>query len=731
MLERHVSWFQDLRQDVFYGLRMLRKSPAFAAVAVVSLALGIGANTGIFSMLNGFLRPLPVRAPEQLVVIAADMKGDETGLRTRFSYPALQNFRQFHGLYSIADMDGYMPLASLTGEDAPIDNPVFSDRAARPLTVFGRLKPGVSLEQAQTFMNVLAHRLEQQYPETDKGVGVRVIPEILARPLPMRFVVDIVPLIRFVLLLLAALVLLLACMNVANILLVRATVRQREMAIRAALGSGRARLIRQMLAESTLLALLGAGAGTVLGQWSSQAFLGSIDLATDLPYLLDFSFDWRVFSYTLAATLFTGLFIGMWPALRASRADAGAALHDGGRSNSGGPERQRVRALLVVGQVAGSLVLLVCAGLFVRSLRGIERVDLGFAPDHLLNARMNPRWAGYNPQRAKDFYRELKRRVQAWPEVRSASLAFSAPMGMYGAGMPVSIEGRLIPAGQQIPVVGCNYVDTTYFLNLQIPILRGRAFRESDDESAPRVAIVNQTMASRFWPNQDPIGKRLRTGQPGEPPIEVVGVARDGKYLAVFENALPYFYLADAQYFDPMRVLQIRTSVAPESLRARLEREIQSLDPNMPVADLQAMTRLLNGPQGFLTFRIGTIQAGAMGILGLLLALVGVYGVVSYGATQRTREIGIRVALGATPKAILGIILRQGVGLVLSGVCVGLLGAVALTRVLGRFLLQVSAGDPLTFAAIPRLLASVALLACYLPARRAMRVDPVAALRHE
>ena len=831
--DRRAGWFHDLWLDVMFGIRMLRKSPAATIVAIASLAIGIGANTGIFSILNGFWGPLPVSEPDRIVVLAADTTGDETGLRYRFSYAALEDFRrqatpfrdvfgweigirglstgtrsvqffysfvtgnyfsalgvqpaigrlfrpgegesataplsvvlgysfwrkqfggdptvigrqvridgrmatvigvtpkQFHGLYSVADMDGYLPLSIMATGDAQRDRELFSNRDRRSLVVVGRLKRNAGVEQAQTFMNVLARRFEQQYPDTDRGVGIRVVPESLARPVPLRFLVNVVPLIRLSLLLLAILVLILACMNVANILLVRATARQREMAIRAALGSGRARLIRQMLAESTLLALLGAAAGTVLGQWTSQIFAGSIHLPTDLPYILDFAFDWHVFFYSLAAAVFASLFIGIWPALRASRADGGAALHDGSRSNSGGRGRQRVRAVLVIGQVAGSLVLLVAAALFVRSLQAIERVDIGFAPDHLFTARLNPRWAGYDDQRTNEFYRELKRRVETWPEIRSASLAYSTPMGMYSSGLPVEVKERPIPAGQQIPLIGCNYVDTTYFATMGIPILRGRNFRESDNDAAPRVAIINETMASRFWPHQEAIGKRFHAGPPEAPPTEVIGVSGNGKYLALFESPLPYFYLPDTQYFIPMRVLHLRSSLAPETLRSRVEQEVQRLDVNMPVVDLRTMMQFLDGPQGLLIFRIGTLQAAAMGVLGLVLALVGVYGIVSYGAAQRTREIGIRMALGATPQAVLRIILRQGVWLVLAGVAVGLVGAAALSRVLRRFLVQVSAADPLTYATVSVLLALVVLLACYLPARRAMRVDPMTALRHE
>jgi predicted permease len=620
-----------------YALRQFLRDPGVNILLVLTIALGIGVNTGIFSILNGIWRPLPVREPDQIVVLAADTKGDDTGLRYRHSYQVLQDLRQqgthvfsdvfafglwvggfstggktsevlfsavsgnyfsalgvtpalgrvfqpgegekaaaelnlvlsysfwqkrfggdpnvigrqvrlggraatvigvtsqdFHGTYTGADMEGYIPLSGVISDDNPVSRQFFTDRTIRWNTVLGRLKPGVSLKEASTSMDVLARRLEDQYPATDKGIGMRVVPEILARPIPLRFVADIGPLIRFTLLFLAGLVLLVACMNVANILLVRSTVRERELAIRSALGSGSGRLIRQMLTESLLLALLGAVAGMSLGKWVSSAFAGSIDLGTDLPFLVDFSFDWRVFAYALTAALATGVVTGVWPALRASQTDAAGALHDGGRANSGGPRRQRMRGLLVVGQVAGSLVLLICAGLFVRSLNNAQQTDLGFNPDHLLNARMNPRWAGYDQQRTKDFYRELERRVRAWPEARSVSLAYSSPLGFIGAGRTVYIEGRPVVPGEQPALMGFNPVDEDYFETMQIPILRGRAFRESDDETGVRVAIVNQTMASRYWPGQDPLGKRFHAETPDSPLWEVVGVARDSKYLAVF-----------------------------------------------------------------------------------------------------------------------------------------------------------------------------------------------------
>jgi len=343
---------------------------------------------------------------------------------------------------------------------------------------------------------------------------------------------------------------------------------------------------------------------------------------------------------------------------------------------------------------------------------------------------MDPQWVGYDEQHTVDFYRELERRAKAWPEVQSAGLAFSAPLGLIGSGETIYIEGRAIDPGEQPPSVGYNTVDASYFDAMRIPILRGRAFRESDTETAPLVAIVNETMAKRYWPNQDPIGKRFRMESPESSLVQVVGVAHDSKYLFVVEGSLPYFYVPFMQLFSAMRVLHVRTLVDPQSLATRVQQEVSALDPVMPVS-LQTMSAAVDGAQGFFLLRVGAMQAGGMGILGLLLAGVGVYGVMSYGAAQRTREIGIRMALGATPRAVLGMILHQGVWMVLVGVLVGLLGAAAVTRVLGRFLFSVSLGDPLTFVGAALLLGLVALAACYLPARRAMRVEPMAALRHE
>jgi predicted permease len=802
----------------------------FTLLVILTISLGIGANTAIFRMVNGFLRPLPVKDADQVVVLAAQVKGDEAGFnRFRLSFSQVQDVRrqasqfsdvfgaglfesgisisghaypfvydfvtgnyfsglgvapavgrlfqpgegeasggessivlgyafwqkrlggrrevlgqqirlagksariigvappEFHGTYEGLDPEGYVPLTAMEGDIKGL----FQDRDSRPFTVFARMKPGVRTREAQSAMDVLSARLERQYPATDKGIHFRVIPEPEARPIPLSSLAERTSILRLFVLLLAGIVLALACMNVANLLLVRGSVRQRELAIRVALGSGRARLARQALTESLLLAFLGAMSGLLFGKLGSDAFAASIDLATDIPTVLDFSFDGRVYAYALGAAIFTGLLAGIWPAVRAWLADPATVLHEGSRGETGGPSRQRVRSVLVVAQVAGSLVLLVVAGLFMRSLEKAQELRLGFEPNHLLNVRMDPSWAGYSLERTKDFYRELERRVTALPGVQSASLAFSVPMGYYNSGNLIFVDGRVADPAAQPPLVGCNFVDAPYFDTMQTRILRGRAFRESDDENAPAAAIVNQTMAARYWPGQDPIGKRFRINTADSAPIQVVGVAEDGRYVSVTETQLPYFYVPLAQRYVSMRVLQVRSTAAPEELSARVEREIRLLDADMPITDLQTMRRSLSGLGGFMLLSLGARQAAALGLLGLILSVIGVYGVVSYGAAQRTREIGIRMALGAEPNHVLSLVMGQGITIVGGGVLVGLITTLALAPVLRRVLLVGSAADPLAIAGVTVMLTVIALTACYIPARRAMRADPVTALRHE
>jgi putative ABC transport system permease protein len=818
-------------QDVRFALRQMRRAPAFAISAVLTLALGIGANTGIFSLLNGYLRPLPVPHADRMVVVAAEMPGDETGFRYRFSYAALNDYRAlstvfssvfafdtriagmttggkttqfvyhavtgdffsglqltpllgryiepgegehaggetavvlgyqfwqrrfggnpdvigltvridgqparivgvappgFHGLYQGADIEGYVPLGTLGGRASQTGR-LFTDRTLRFLTMVARLRPGVTLAAAQAAVDVVAQRLQREYPQ-EKGITARVIPEPMARPIPMRFLSDLIPLIQGSMLGLAGLVLLIACMNVANLLLVRATVRQREMAMRAALGSGRARLVRLLLVESLLLSFAGTAAGLVLARWATGLFVGSLNVAVNIPLNLDFHYDWRVFAYASAIAAATGGLMGLVPALRASRAQVTALLHDGGHGGSAGGGKQRLRSGMVVAQVAGSLVLLIVAGLCVRNSQRAQLVDLGFDPSNVLTLRVDPHQVGYTGPKTSAFYDELDRRLRGLPAVESVAMAFSVPMGYIFDGCAAAPEGQVAPTDDPVSNVGCNPVTPEYFDLMRIPILEGRGFTLKDDETSARVVVINETLARRLWPGRDPLGRTLVVPRFEGRAWEVVGVARDSKYLAVFEQPLPHIYFSMRQSPSYMRVIHVRSSAPPELLGPLVEREIQALDPEVPVADVKTMTDVVQGGMGFLLFKVGTLQAGSMGILGLLLAVVGVYGVVSYGASQRTREMGIRLALGADPRVVRSLVLRQGAGLVVAGILCGLLAAAGVTRALSRAFFLVGSMDVTTFAVVTGLLSAIALVACYLPARRAMRVDPMIALRHE
>jgi macrolide transport system ATP-binding/permease protein len=821
----------SIGQDVRFALRQIRRAPAFATSAILTLALGIGANTGIFSILNGYSRPLPVPHADRIVVLAADLPGDETGFRYRFSYAALNDYRTgtgvfanvfafdtrisgltagekttqfvyhavtgdffsglqlapllgrfiepgegehaggetvivlgyqfwqrrfggnpdvvgitvridgqpariigvappgFHGLYQGADIEGYVPLGTLRGRGSQTAR-LFTDRTIRFLTVVARLRPGASVKTAQVAVDVIAQRLQREYPQ-EKGITARVLPEPLARPIPMRFLSELVPLIQGSMLGLAGLVLLIACMNVANLLLVRATVRQREMAMRAALGSGRARLVRLLLVESLLLAFAGTAIGLLFARWATAIFAGSLNVSVNIPLNLDFHYDWRVFGYASAIAAVTGGLMGLVPALRASRAEVSALLHDGGHGGSSGGGKQRLRSGMVVAQVAGSLVLLIVAGLCIRSSQRAQLMDLGFDPSNVLTLRVDPHQVGYSGTKATAFYEELDRKLRALPSVESVGMTFSVPMGYIFDGCAAAPEGQVAATDEPEFNLGCNPVTPEYFDLMRIPVLKGRAFTLKDDDTSAHVVIINETLARRFWPGRNPIGRTLVIPRFEGRLWEVVGVARDSKYLAVFEQPLPHIYFPMRQTPSYMRVIYLRSSMPPELLGPLVEREIQALDPEVPIADVKTLSEVIQGGMGFLLFKVGTLQAGAMGILGLLLAVVGVYGVVSYGASQRTREMGIRLALGADPAVVRALVLRQGAVLVVAGIVCGLLVAAGVTRALARIFFLAGTNDVATFAGVTALLAAIALIACYLPARRAMRVDPMIALRHE
>jgi len=817
---------ETLLQDIRHGTRLLWKSPGFTFVAVLTLALGIGANSALFSVVNAFMiRPLPVSHPEELMVLAnshpendrphgvsyldfqdyraqcdafssmvaterdfiglsADGRADRIfaefvsgdyfsmlgvqPLLGRFFLPEegknpgadplvvlgyaywRQRFagdpsvvgkavsvngraatiigvapESFHGTFTVVEMQAYLPLGMAI--ISPVGPELFTKRDSHALEIFARLKPSVSRGAAQASLQVIAQRLERQYPDTDKGIRMHVIPEPLARPSPENGAQ--LPLVASVFMGLVGLVLLVACVNVVNLLLARATVRYKEIAIRAALGARRSRLLRQMLTESLLLAVLGGAAGAAVGAWVSRMLAG-ISLPGDIPLRMDFSMDWRVFAFSAAAALFAGVISGLLPALRASRADVQEVLREGGRAG-GGDGQHRLRDVLVIAQVAGSLVLLVAAGLFMRSLGHAHSAELGFRPDHVLVMNLDVAQQGYDESRGRAFYRELEQHVRRLPGVASATLSSTYPMNYDNPSAYVRRLDQAPDDAKKNPITGYNLVGSDYFETLRTPILSGRPLNAQDQDSALRVAVINQTMAHRLWPGQDPIGKQFFYDAEKGKPVTVVGVSKDGKYEWMFEDPLPYFYLPIGQRYSSQRTLQIRTQGNPQDWKLTAVKEIHALDPALPVYDVLTMDEALGGGNGFFLLNVGAGFAGALGALGLVLALVGVYGVVSYAASRRTHEIGIRMALGADRSTILRMVLSRGFGLVLAGIAAGIVMALGLARFLTNMLLGVRPFDPVTFGGVSLLLVGISMVACYLPARRATCVDPLVALRYE
>lgn len=816
-------------KDIRYALRALTKNPAFAAIGIVTLALGMAVNTTLFSIINGFiLRPLPVPHPEQLTVFASQQEGLPG---YRFSNPDYEDLRdhsdsfsdvffyrvtlssvavgnrsdhclisrvssnyfsalgirpaagrlilptegsspgadpiivlgysywrkrfsadpniigqkvnvndhpftvvgvtppKFYGTYSIVEMDAYVPFSAALEDttDAPIQQ-IWASRGSRTLTVMGRLKPGVSIKHAAASLNVVAQQIAQAHPDTEKGLSVQLIPENLARPEPDPQ--NPIPVAAFAFMGLAALVLLVACFNIANVLLVRATVRQREMAIRAALGAGQGRLVRQYLTESLLLALLGGGAGLLLASWAA-GILSSMPLGTDLPLRLDFHPDTRVYLYALAAVFLTGLVVGIMPAVRAARTNVISVLHEGGRGSSSGPRRQFARNTLVVAQIAGCFVLLIVAGLFVRSLGQAEKIHLGFNPDHVLDLSLDVEQIGYKEPQARQVYRDIDRRIAALPGVESVAEAFTVPLGYVSSDDRVWIQEHPYQPGQQPQTIMHNSVTASYFDTLQIPLLRGRKFSDADSEKAPPVAIVNQNMAAKFWPKQDALGQHFGTKGPNGPFMEVVGIVQDGKYQNLTEDPQPFYYVPSEQEYISLRTIHVRASVSPETLALQVQALIHELAPDVPITEVKTMTAALQGANGFFLFRFGAQLTSVMGLLGLLLAVVGIYSVVSYAAAQRTQEFGIRIAMGASPRHILKMVLRQGLGVIGVGLLLGLAISFAGTRLIATMFVGVKPSDPLTFTFVVLFLTAIALFACWIPAHRATRIDPLVALRHE
>jgi predicted permease len=629
----------------------------------------------------------------------------------------------FEGVYALVEFDAYLPLSMQAHDDY---TKMITKRDEHALHVIGRLKPGLSRAQAQAGVTLLASQLEAEFPETNKTVRARIIPERLARPEANS--ADQTPVVAAVFLVLVALVLLVACVNVINLIMVRATGRQREIAVRAALGAGRTRLVRQLLTESVILALLGGLAGAAVGRVCASVIAG-IQLPGDLPFRFNLEFDWRVFGYIAAVALASGVGVGLLPAVRASRADLNSVLREGGRGTSDGGGRQRARSVLVVAQVAVSLVLLIAAGLFVRSVRSAESIDLGFDPTHVLNATTDVAQQGYDEARGRAFYDELLRRAKTWPGVESASLAYAVPLGYYNAAAFLEIEGQPPSTKTRRPFAGYNPVSPEYLQTLRPRLAQGRFITAQDDERGRNVAVINQAMAGQFWSGQDAIGKRFRSTELKNAWIEIVGVVHDAKQSGLFADPASYFYVPIAQHYMSQRVLQLRTAGDAAALVPVLAREIRALDPDLPVFDVTTMERMIQGPNGFFLIRMGALFGGALGLLGLALALVGVYGVVSYAVSQRTQEIGVRMALGADRAEIVRLVLGRGLVLVAVGLATGLACALSVSHLVANLLFSVSPVDPLTFIGVPLTLGLMALVASYVPAFRATRIDPAIALR--
>ncbi len=529
---------------------------------------------------------------------------------------------------------------------------------------------------------------------------------------------------------LAGVVLLLACVNVANLLLVRATVREREMVIRSALGAARSRLIRQMLTESILLALCGGAAGIGLGFWGTH-LLNSVNLQTDLPLNFDFGFDWHVFAFAVAIAVAAGALVGIVPAVRLARANLNLVLREGGRGIAGGGHK--FRDALVIVQVASALMLLIVAGLFTRSLERSQHADLGYNPANVLTMMMDPGEIGYNDPRARDFFKQLVERVRAVPGVEHAAIAQNIPMGLIGnGGDSVTISGYQPPAGQGAPFINYDLIGTDYFPTLQIPMVEGRSFTDGDDENHLYVAIVSEGMAKKYWPKQDAIGRRFTMGTDPTHPLEIVGVAKDARYAGLAGPIGPFFYVPFAQHYatNSLETLEIRTMGDPAAMAPAVERVIEGMAANLPVFEVKTLHQALYSPNGLLLFEVVAALAGVMGTLGMVLAIVGVYGVLSYVVSQRTSEIGVRMALGAQRVDILRIVYRQGLWIVGIGLVVGLAASYGAAHLL-RSVIGVSPGDPATYGIVTAVLAAIAMLACYVPARRAMYVEPMKALRME
>jgi predicted permease len=629
----------------------------------------------------------------------------------------------FDGMYPVLPTQVYLPLGMFTvGGTSTVNN-----RHEHDIKVFGRLRSGVNVGQARPSLELVAARLSREYPEEHKALRLVAFPEIEGRYANPED--PTMKVVSGLFLGLSGIVLLLACVNVVIILLAQGIARNREVAIRVALGAARRRIVMQLQVETVILAAVAAVGGVIAGQLGSLA-VGAVDLEADVPVHFNFIFDWLIFVYTFGVAFATGVFVGILPALRITKGNSNETLQGRGTSVLGG--RQRLRSVLVAAQMAGSLVLLIIAGLFTQGLREAQRTNLGFEPEGVINLNMDPTQIGYNQQQTEIFYRELLDRVRSVPGVLSASIAACVPMGYKAIGDSLIIDDYQTPPGAFEPSADYNYVSDGYFVTMNINVVRGRAFTHDDRETTQYVAIVSDGFANRYWPKQDVLGRQFKLKGDPTHSIEVIGVAQDVRFRSITGAIDPFFYMPFSQHLgaEGEETLQVRTNRREEIIIPEIQRVVASLSPGLPVFGVRTMTQALNTIHGLLIFRIGALLAGILGLLGMLLAVAGVYGVVSHDATQRIGEIGLRMALGAQPSDILRLLLTRGLSLVGIGMLTGLAASLAISRVFRTFF-SLNADTLVTYTAVSLVLAGAAFLACYLPARRPMRADPQAVLRHE
>jgi putative ABC transport system permease protein len=809
-----------LIKDLRYAVRSLLKQPGFTAIAIITLALGIGANTAMFSVINAvLLRPLPYHEPERLVTI-----WEESPQRGLYEMPiSFANFRdwqdQNHSFEQIAaytftnlnltdageparlstvrtsanlfplvgatpllgrgflpeeDKDGANHVvmlshglwqsrfgsdATIVGKSLTLNNQSYTVVGVMPASfqfpvgfgylgkvlndptdlyvpiaanrnetergnfsffALGRLKPGVTINQARADMTTIESRLEQEYRDNNAGIGISLVAtqeQTVKRIRPA----------LLVLLGAVAFLLLIACANIANLLLARAASRQKEIAIRTALGASRSSVLRLLLTESLLLSLAGGSLGLLLAVWGTNALMA---MAPDnIPRLNEVGLDAQVFGFTLAVSILTGIFFGLIPTLQASKPDLNEALKDSSRGSSGGAAGKSLRGALVSAEVALSLVLLIGAGLMIKSFVRLQQMNLGFNPDQVLTVNLSLSRFRYPEERQQvAFYQEALARLQSVPGVQSAAATTGLPLTVDLSGSDFRIEGRPEPEAGKEMIIHTRSVSPGYFKTLGISLVKGRDFSDRDKSDAPGAAIINNDLARIYFPSEDPIGKRI-TFNEGKSWLSIVGIIGDVKQLGLDSNADPEVYFPYLQATSPRMSIVVRTASDPLSMTAAVKSQIQAIDKDLPITNAKTMQQLL--AESISGRRFNMLLLAIFATVSLALAIVGIYGVMSYAVSQRTQEIGIRMALGAQAIDVLKLVVKNGMSLALIGVALGLAGAFALTRLLASLLFQVTPTDGATFSGVAICLIVVALLACYIPARRATKVDPLVALRNE